>query len=123
MNKFTESEVLVPRGHPLPDFTEHGVEVSHFFVGTNYAKIFEIPAGKVIGYHRHTRYHAGTLLTGQAMVTINGISFVQNAPHSFDIPAGVSHCVEAMTDTLWACLWENPEGHTSPEAFDHTVIA
>jgi len=123
MNSFARTEVLIRRGDPLPDFEEHGVSLSHHFVGNEYAKVFEVPAGKVIGQHVHKFGHPAILMIGIARVHVNGVMTEYVAPEKIYIDANAQHCVEAVTDILWACLWPNEIGATTPEEIDDEVIA
>jgi quercetin dioxygenase-like cupin family protein len=114
-------DFVVARGEKLP-FAEFGIDVNHFFVGNGYVKLFTIPKGRVIGQHKHSRGHWSALLIGNVTMLIDGEGpWELTAPTRLWVEAGQEHAVEAKTDALWACIWDNPEGLTDPEAFDHEV--
>jgi quercetin dioxygenase-like cupin family protein len=122
-DSFTATEVSIPRGAPLPDFGAYGIEVSHQFSGKGYAKIFNVPAGVVIGQHRHKMGHDSHLILGSVVVTAYGQRKQYNAPAVIHIPALEAHQIDAVTDCLWACVWPDVDGVTDPEQIDHEVIA
>jgi quercetin dioxygenase-like cupin family protein len=116
-------DTIIKRGNPLPsDFAELGIEVNHFFVGNGYTKLFTIPAGRVIGQHEHNRGHWSALLIGEVTLFIEDESPNRiTAPTRVWIEAERGHAVRAETDTLWACIWDNPTGESDPVAFDLEV--
>lgn len=99
------------------------LKISHHFVGDQYAKITEIDAGSVLTSHSHNFTHQSALLIGRATVRVNGYASMHEAPAIFTIKAGEIHEVYAHHDCLWACLWDNPERITDPDAFDRKVIS
>ncbi len=116
---------LLPPGPELDKvLAEVGVEITHFFVGDQYAKLVRIPKGAFVGQHKHKFAHDATLLLGEVTVRWGtGIRWTYTAPCCLRIPAGEPHEVVAVTDALWACLWPNPTGETDPAKFDREVIA
>ena len=123
IDTFKASETFIPRGAKLPaQFSEVGVEVSHHFVGDGYAKVFEVPAGLVIGQHKHKIGHDSHLILGRARVHVDGQFVEHTAPCVIHIEAHKAHMVEAVTPILWACVWPDVEGATTPEQIDHEVI-
>ena len=117
-----KTETLVARGNPLPDFDSAGIEVSDFFVGDGYAKLFQMPTGSTLGQHKHRIYHYSTLLTGTVRLTINGVGRVLTAPATIRIEAGAEHVIVALEPSLWGCLWTNASRLTDPGAFEASVI-
>jgi hypothetical protein len=51
------------------DMAALGIEGDAFFVGDGFAKVFRMPAGRVIGQHAHKVGHLGMLLLGTVRVT------------------------------------------------------
>lgn len=100
-----------------------GIEGSPFFVGQGFAKLFRMPANRVIGQHVHKSDHLGMLLLGRVRVTA-GIAVTEyEAPAAVDLPAGIAHEIESITDALWACVWPDADGAVTEEDFERKVIA
>lgn len=97
-------------------------QLSHFFVGDEYAKVAHIKAGTCLAQHAHKFDHDSALLAGTVRVTVDGQEVVMKAPVLMTIKAHQIHLVTALTDCLWACLWSNPDGVTDPDEFDHRII-
>ena len=120
-------EVFLPAGKPLPKTLEEvGVEVTHHMVGDGYVKLTAIPAGQGLVQHRHRVNHESSLLIGKAVLEImtrpNPVKIEIHAPWHGTLLAHTHHQVTAVTPCLWACIWDNPEGLTDPDAIDQRVI-
>ncbi len=100
-----------------------GVEISHFFVGDEYAKLTKIPAGCKLTQHVHKFDHCSSLLIGKVLIEVDGHMRTCVAPCSLTIEAGKAHEVTALMPTLWACLWDNPDSETDPAKMDEAVTA
>lgn len=104
--------------HTLQDA---GIGLSHHFVGKGYTKIFEIKRGSTIGQHAHTKDHYGVLLLGRVVIDTDQARGEISAPMTLNIEAGTAHAISAIEDSLWACVWHDAEGMTTPEEFDAKV--
>ena len=122
-DRFSAGEVFIPRGRPLPEFNGTGVKVWDHFVGKGYAKTFHMPAGTSIGQHTHKIGHHATLMVGRVVLDSGGSFKTLVAPATVWIPAGEAHVIVAAEDSLWACLWDNPQRLLDAESFEKTVIA
>lgn len=124
-SSFGATEVLVKKGEllPLEILAEHHVDITHHFAGGGYTKVFLVPAGKVIGQHRHKINHDGVLLLGEADVVMDGRRITLRAPATVTLIAHKAHTIEARSEILWACVWPDVKGLTDPEQIDHEVIA
>jgi quercetin dioxygenase-like cupin family protein len=100
----------------------HGVEGHPFFVGDGFAKIFRMPAGKVIGQHRHKVGHLAMLILGKVRVTDDFAVTEYEAPTAIVLPAHVGHEIESLTPALWACVWPNADGALTEDDFEAMVI-
>jgi len=99
------------------------LDISHFFVGDEYAKLTKIDAGVKLTQHVHRFDHCSILLIGKVQLEVDGEQRTCVAPCRMVIEAGKAHEVTALTPALWACLWDNPEGETDPVRFDEAVTA
>ena len=100
-----------------------GIEGSAFFVGAGFAKLFRMPANRVIGQHVHKSDHLGMLLLGRVRVIAGSAVTEYEAPAAVDLPAGIAHEVESISDALWACVWPDADGAVTEEDFERKVIA
>lgn len=102
---------------------QHGVQETPFFIGDGFAKLFSMPAGKVIGQHSHSIAHESVLILGRVRVNCGGSISEYMAPATVHMPAHVAHEIESVTPTLWACVWPNPDGLLDAEEHARQVIA
>jgi len=105
------------------DMAELGIEGEAFFVGDGFAKVFRLPAGRVIGQHAHKVGHLGVLLLGSVRVTTPQAVTEYEAPATIELPAFVAHEIESVTPALWACVWPNTDGALTEVDFERMVIA
>lgn len=63
------------------------------------------PAGMVLESHKHSHAHLSVLAVGVADVTIAGETTRMHGPCVVTVPADTVHCVQAVTDVAWYCLW------------------
>jgi len=63
------------------------------------------PAGMLLEAHRHSHAHLSVLAVGVADVTIAGETTRREGPCVVVVPADTEHCVRAVTDVAWYCLW------------------
>lgn len=100
-----------------------GIEGTAFFVGDGFAKLFRMPANRVIGQHVHKSDHLGMLLLGTVRITADGEVTEHVAPTTLVLPAGMAHQIESVTDALWACVWPDADGAVTEEDLERKVIA
>jgi quercetin dioxygenase-like cupin family protein len=62
-------------------------------------------AGYMLESHKHTHAHQSVLVSGTAIVTIDGVSEEMVGYRMVTVPADTIHSVEAITDIVWLCLW------------------
>ncbi len=95
----------------IPEWiAEAGIETSHHFVGRGYTKVFEIRRGSTLGQHSHDRDHTSMLLLGRVVIETPQVRGEVSAPWVGTIPAGETHAICAIEDSLWACVWPDGEG-------------
>jgi quercetin dioxygenase-like cupin family protein len=94
----------------------NGVFIAHHFVGGLYAKETHIPAGKWLAQHEHEYEHLAALMSGTALVEVDGAEQEHSAPKMLTIAAGKVHKVTAVTDVVWACL--HATALTDPDEID-----
>ena len=123
LDPFTKDETLIKRGSPLPeDFAAIGMKVTDYFVGHGYTKVFDMPAGTVIGQHKHKIQHSSTLILGKVKLVRDGQTILLTAPSTIMLGSGVSHEVHALEHSLWACIWPDAEGATTEAEVEAKVI-
>jgi mannose-6-phosphate isomerase-like protein (cupin superfamily) len=62
-------------------------------------------AGYLLESHVHAHSHMSVLVSGVADVTIDGKTERMNGYRLLTVPANTHHCVRAVTDVVWLCLW------------------
>lgn len=63
------------------------------------------PAGYVLESHKHSHAHTSVLVSGEADVTVDGVTTRYNGYNIITVPKDTFHKVEAVTDIIWLCLW------------------
>lgn len=95
--------------------------VAHHFGGGVYAKETSIPAGLTLHQHVHSHAHLSVLAWGSVVVEVDGEARQFSAPYCLTIPAGKSHSVHALVDSVWYCVHATEE--TDPDKVDAVLIA
>lgn len=97
------------------------LNISHHWAADEvYSKRTLIPAGVILTQHVHPYDHASALVSGTAVVEVDGISEVHEAPKMLMIKAGRAHSVSALTDVVWHCIHVTSD--TNPETVDQTIL-
>lgn len=79
-------------------------EVLHHFGGGVYAKQAFIPAGSVVGKHKHDYDHLSILASGVAQIETDGDVKEINGPICVTIAKDKYHMISALTDCVWFCI-------------------
>jgi quercetin dioxygenase-like cupin family protein len=103
--------------HPLEQL---GCEITHHFSSGVYAKEVIIPAGRLLVQHKHAHDHMSILASGRVVVSIGDRKREYSAPAVINIPAGVSHSVASIADSVWFCVHHTNE--TDPDEIDAQLI-
>lgn len=100
------------------------LSVLHYFPTEGnpvYMRRMQAHAGLRIGSHKHTYEHYSILCSGKARVTYAEETEEHIAPSVMVVPAGVEHCIEALTDIVWLCVHGTAE--TDRDSIDEVLIA
>ena len=81
------------------------LSIKHHFGDNEYIKETKIDAGVELEQHKHNHSHLSVLLSGTAIVTVEGLSTQYTAPQILLVPANKTHKVAAVTDVVWLCVW------------------
>ena len=84
------------------DIQFHGGDVDS---GNVFAVETRAPAGHLLESHVHAHSHMSVLVSGTADVTIDGKTERLTGYKLLTVPANTHHCVHAVTDIVWLCLW------------------
>ena len=82
-----------------------GVGIAHHFGGGVYTKETDIPQGASLAQHIHDHDHLSYLVSGEVVLTTDGVAQVLVGPCSILMEAGRLHGVHAVTDARWLCIW------------------
>lgn len=77
--------------------------------------------GHKLGSHVHRHPHMSVLVSGTAIVTVDGESRELSGYNVIRIPANTTHEIEALTSVIWLCIWAD---HLAPreEAFKSLAL-
>lgn len=102
-------------------FDELGIEVEHCMPGEDgvYIKVVRIPANRTLANHIHTFTHKSILVSGSAVVEVDGEPVQLTGPRVLTIARGVPHQVSAITDVVWYCVHATHED--DPNRIDFTL--
>lgn len=97
-----------------------GVKVNHHFGAKEYMKETLIPAGVALEQHIHPHDHLSVLVSGKAIVSVEGKSTEHEGYTPFVIEAGKMHGVQALTDVVWLCIHGTTD--KDPATVDSTIL-
>lgn len=98
------------------------LSIKHHFGDDEYIKETHIQAGTELEQHKHKHSHLSVLVSGKALVTVEGVTTEHNGYCTLLIHANKSHKVQAITDCIWLCVWGGTRGKTA-ETVDEGLIA
>lgn len=99
----------------------NGVEIKHHFAAGTYIKETLIPAGVTLTQHVHSYDHSSVLVSGVAIVEVNGVAITYDKPQILTIKAGKNHKVTAITDVLWLCIHATDD--KNPDTVDVSLMS
>lgn len=107
------------------NLTDAGVAILHHFGGDKpgqkpYIKEARIPAGAHLIQHRHDHDHLAVLVGGSVILTIDDVPHLLTGYQTLLIEAGKMHGIEAVTDTIWLCVWATAD--TDPATVDTSIL-
>ena len=94
--------------------------IEHHFGSGVYAKETRIPAGYLLGKHKHSFDHMSILASGSIELSVGGEVSVVHAPKCLSIRADKEHQVRAITDVVWFCI--HATDCTDVEQIDEVLI-
>lgn len=97
------------------------MEVKHHFIGGIYTKECRLPVGFIFDQHRHTFDHQSVLVSGTAVITVDGVSTTHTGPEIMNIKARTVHSVMPLTPVVWLC--QHVTDCTDPDDIDHELVA
>lgn len=91
-------------------------EVAQFNCGQFFVHFMFYKAGARLDTHEHKYPHMLLITTGVVSVTAGGVKTDHAAPAAVEIPAGVPHDLEALTDAVASCvhICRLPDGSQFP---------
>jgi hypothetical protein len=102
-----------------PDPLKH-MTVEHVFEGGYYIKKCMLPPGIRFDQHRHTFDHQSKLISGRALVEVDGVSIEYTGPVELTIKARKVHSVTPLTPCEWHCIHETDK--TDADDIDEEFI-
>jgi quercetin dioxygenase-like cupin family protein len=87
--------------------------IQHHSAGGVYMRQQELGAGGEVEKHEHTYDHLSFLVSGSAILDVDGELQHLEGPCALEIKAGKKHCIQAVTDIVWLCI--HAESVADPE--------
>lgn len=94
----------------------------HIFVPGLYVREVFMPANSLIIGHEHLTQHLNQILTGSAVVMMNGKPFQVEAPFTFESEPGVRKVIYIKEDMRWQTFHPNPENIRDIERLSERLI-
>lgn len=85
-------------------------------------KQMRLPAGHASIGEVHSHPHLSIFYGAARITTDDETKEYPQGFHIINIPAGVKHAFEALTDLDWACISENPYDETDPAKLDKFLV-
>lgn len=89
------------------------MDIKHHFAGGVYAREQTLRAGEEVQKHVHEYDHLSYLARGTAMIEIDGVLSILEAPRMLEVKAGKAHRIQALSDLTWLCI--HAESVADPE--------
>lgn len=99
----------------------NGVVIKHHFAAGIYVKETFIPAGISLMQHVHSYAHLSVLVSGKAIVKINGKQKVYEGYHILNVESGKKHKVLAISDVVWLCI--HATNDKNPDTVDISLMS
>ena len=96
-------ERLLPTSMPATE-----CPLIHLFSPGIYMRGILMPAGHYILGHEHTQQHYNFVLTGKALVVVDGVEDIVQAPCIFESKPGVRKLLIILEDMRWVTVHPNP---------------
>lgn len=87
--------------------------VRHHSAGGVYMREQSLSAGHEVEKHEHDYDHLSFLVSGSAIVDIDGEIQHMEGPTALEVKAGKKHHIQAITDIVWLCI--HSEAAADPE--------
>ncbi len=94
--------------------------VKHHFVGGIYTKEMHLPVGYRFEQHRHSFAHQSVLVSGTAIVEVDGERLEHTGPSVLVIAAKKIHSITPLTPVVWLC--QHVTACTDPDDIDSELI-
>jgi len=93
----------------------------NYFQPEVYIRRIFMPAGQLVIGARHKTEHFNIILTGKALVLMDGKPVVVQAPAVIKSVAGVRKCLYILEDMQWITVHTNPDNETVEEALQDRI--
>lgn len=90
--------------------------VKHHFIGGIYTKEMHMPVGHWFGTHRHKHDHQSVLVSGRAILEVDGVRTEHEGPVILNIAAKKYHAIIPLTPVVWLC--QHVTACTDPDDID-----
>jgi len=94
--------------------------VRHHFIGGIYTKEMHMPVGYWFAQHRHSFDHQSVLVSGRAILEVDGERTELEGPAIVNVKAKKAHTIIPLTPVVWLC--QHVTSCTDPEDIDAEII-
>lgn len=96
--------------------------VTHRFSPGVYCREIFMPGGTYVVGHVHKTRHQNIVLTGRALVTIDGVQTEIVAPFIFESDAGAQKLLHVLEDMRWLTVHANPDNITDIPTIEDLIF-
>lgn len=104
------------------DWPQVECPLTHYFPPGVYLREIFMPAGSIIIGHEHKTRHVNLVLTGKALVMVNGHPFMLEAPNCFESEPGVRKVLFILEDMRFTTVHANPDNETDLDKLAERLI-
>lgn len=94
--------------------------VIHHFAPGVYMREMRVPAGTIVIGHEHKTEHLNVVMSGRAVVMIDGVRHDVRAPYAVTSKPGTRKIALVLEDMVWATVHATTE--TDPEKLEAALI-
>ncbi len=117
---FTEAQIEILEGWFLRHFGAAAMEVEHRFAPGVYMRTITMPTGSYVIGHKHNTSHANVILSGDALVMMDGEIRKFSAGDVVNSNSGVRKMLFIMQECRWMTI--HPTEETDIQRLEETLV-
>lgn len=106
----------------LKDAPQLEAPVQHLFSDGIYMREIRMPADSIVIGHPHKTRHWNIILSGRAIVSIDGVSQEIVGPCRFESHEGAQKCLHVLEEMVWITVHPNPSNSQDLARIEESMV-